>query len=698
MKKALFLLLFFHSLLWGETVLITVKDTQEKPIPFVLIKGEGTTQTTDKNGKAKVFAEDENTVFTLKRLGYKDQQKSFIDMQTNPVITMQKEAVYTEEYTVSARATQPAYRATSASLSIDLVQQEKSYISAEDLLKDFPEISLKGVRLAGEQQTVSLGGHHGRHTIIMLDNIVLNPAGQPVDLSSIPASQLVSIEVVKNNASVDTGSGGIAGMIVLHTKKDTQSKQFNHSVTTGSFGAIKNNMSLDLHKNNIGLNLNISQLHTDNDFKYKYRGESLSRKNNKKDILYVSQDLHYYGDKHHLQYSFHFSEFRKDLPGPVNRLSLYEGAFQSGNSAHNSLHFTFPQVDLQAYHIANISRYENTKAPSQMFYAKEENIHSFKGVKGAWKKDFGVWTLSAGAEIKGEQYQLKDKLNERNSIPETYQTTVSAFTAQKLKYDFGFWDTEIIGSLRTDHSTKFETNTSKRAEWNSTIYTAIPLAIKANYGTSYTIPSFYDIHWKGDSQTSGNPDLLPENSRGWRIECVTESNPAVGAAYWHNRTENLIYWNRSITGWKPFNLAKAEIDNTELNLKYRFLQNQNISVNYTETNARNKTPGANYDKYIVYTPKTYLSAKLDTNIGFLYQTFVYTAQGKQYSTPDQLIPAMRGYELWDTQTRVKFSLSGLEINAVLSVYNWANKLYENYDYVPEPGRHWEGQIGLKKEF
>jgi len=692
--KIIFLYIFLISILQAEIINIKITDENENPIANVLIENEIQNIVANNFGRASISLERDEIVYTFSRIGYKSQRKTFGELRTNSHIIMQIELLESVEFIVKDTYLPMPFRASSENSKIDLSDTRKIYITVEDIFRDQPQISIKGIRLAGEQQIVSLGGHQGRHTIIMLDNIILNPSGQAVDLSSIPASQISYIEIVKNNISVDTGSGGIAGMIILHTKRTDNINQVHYSHGIGSYGSAKNNISINYFQKNIKLILYASHLDADNNFKYKYREEVYERKFNKKNIKNFSSEIQYYNNFFHFTYDFKFQDFYKELPGPINNIRWYEEAFQEGNTFYNGVLFSMKDLNFLISKKTSHSTYNNTKAPISIFYAIDENIHSVQTIKIDFMKEIGIWRPSIGGEIKDELYQINDKLYNRNFLPKTKQTTSSVFSSQKLWLDYDNYSPEIIGSIRIDENTKFKTNTCWRWEFNHAFYSNFPFKIKSSIGTSYNIPSFYDLYWKGDSQTTGNPNLKLEESFGWRVEGYTDTNPLVGLAKWNNRTNNLIYWTRSNTGWKPSNLTKAEIDNMEVFGRY-VINGQTINVVYTKTDARNKSEGIFYNKYIVYTPEWKINAQLSINIKCLNQVFSYTAQGKQWSTHDQLIPPLKKYEIYDTQSSIKFRLWKLDTTIIFNLYNIFDIKYSNFDYVPEPGRTWETQLTLK---
>jgi len=719
-KKVYFVfLLFWIQVIYAINIYIV--DSAGVHVPFVVVQSDFYTTLADSLGIVSLDNLFPNTssiensfqkhTVSFSRLGFQSIQATIDSLIQNPTVIMQKAPIQIDEFVVSSGYQISPFRMSTATRKVNIENLNRHYSSIEDVLNDVQNIYIRGIKLSGERQTVSLGGHHSRHTIIMLDNIVLNPSGQAVDLSSIPFSEIESIEIVNNNVSVETGSGGIAGMLILHTKKNSRLNQISSTNSIGSFGSIKQNVGLKLWLENIGFSFNVSVLNANNDFDYKYRDQIKQRNFNKKSVLNISSDLQYQIDNYDIKYSLYYQKFHNQLPGPINQEMVYLKAFQEGDTTHQVLSFltkfkvfSFPVFfETHGYQIDTKSTYDNTKAPLSFYHAKNENSQIIQGLKSGIKNEFLVsgfdLVTNFGAEYKKEIFMISN-LKFAPVAPEyqmkidgqRYSTqTSSLFVSKAISKDFYLWKNELIGSYRYDKSSHFREYNSWRTEFNNYFFTYFPFQIKSSLGNAYMLPSFFELYWKGDSQTEGNPDLLPERSLGYRIECVLETNPSLGVAKWTNSVDNLIFWNRSVLGWKPLNLQSAEIDSWEIFGKYVLFKKQGLSFNYNRVVAKDKT----IDKYLVWTPSFHWDVQLNVRIAAFSQDIIFFAQGKQWTTPDQLIPPLKGYETWSTKSSIDFRLSDINASLSLFVYNLLDKRFENYPYLPEPGRHWEMQISFR---
>ena len=72
----------------------------------------------------------------------------------------------------------------------------------------------------GSFSSMSLRGASSNQVMIFLDGIPLNDAsGSAVDLSSIPSSEISSIEIYRGNTPATLGKGGIGGAVNIKTLK-----------------------------------------------------------------------------------------------------------------------------------------------------------------------------------------------------------------------------------------------------------------------------------------------------------------------------------------------------------------------------------------------------------------------------------------------------------------------------------------------
>jgi len=181
-------------------------------------------------------------------------------------------------------------------------------IGGFDLSSDDPELEIRFHKIgykdrvlpfndiAGEKKTVSLLGNKTRHTLILMDGIPLNAAGQEFDLSSIPAEIIDKVEIIKNNAGAYGGAGAIGGIVNVITKKKVgklnpkDKFKVRNSIDLGSFGFNSEKIAVEFLSKKYQITGTFSRMFARNDYEFENsfafneEDKIQKRKNNRKSL------------------------------------------------------------------------------------------------------------------------------------------------------------------------------------------------------------------------------------------------------------------------------------------------------------------------------------------------------------------------------------------------------------------------------
>ena len=98
------------------------------------------------------------------------------------------------------------------------------------------------------------------------------------------------------------------------------------------------------------------------------------------------------------------------------------------------------------------------------------------------------------------------------------------------------------GSIRHDFNSKFEDATTYRVQGGYRLSTGTRL--HAAWGTAVKEPGFYELYGYVDGRYIGNPDLKPEESKGWEVgvdQRFAQGRATIGATYFKSRlTDEII--------------------------------------------------------------------------------------------------------------------------------------------------------------
>lgn len=711
MKRLLCLLLCLATVaLFAESRLVKGKivDSRGKPISTVLVSDGKQYKYSSETGEYKIVTEGDSLSFS--RMGFKSRKIAV--SKIGDTVVLEAEALLLPKVVVSESAWN-VYSAPADRVALP-IDPDRHYYSALEAVGSTPSLHSRDVRLPGESQSVSILGNLPRHSLIVVDGVALNPGGESYDLSLIDPQNIESIELIKNNASVYGGGSAIGGILNIRTRqgKSSGGSDFSLASEIGSFGYAKNSLSFGAAIKNWELRLGSSHLNTDNNFKYKmpewWSSDSLMiRENNARRQNSLSASLAYRLGNSRLNLQSDYVFFHRQLPGTVNFTELYRHAFLDGHTNRNSLGIsaTLGKIngDILAWLNQDAALYDNTRAPLPVFRSSYRQKLLNTGIRGSLGTNFTLregLSLNAGsaAELGFERYRNQNLINPANDLD--HSDNFANFSLKSgLQQDFGLWIADAAGALRIDH-TRGKGNPSWRLEGSLKHIGMMESTLGATLGSSFALPSPYDLYWKGDSQAIGNPDLSSERSRGWQLWIQNRFGGFRLRGTWHsNEIDSLIQWRQvQMFGnvWKPMNVGKAWVRNLELEAGLETWDWLDLSASMLFTKALDlSSHPAESAPCLMYTPDLSYGIKLGVNWNILRFWSQYSHTGKQFTTPDNLVAPLAAHSLLDCGISTEFKIQGWSFSPHFSVRNVLNKSYSIYAYVPQPGISFQGGISLK---
>ena len=696
--------------LTAESYLIqaVIVDPKEHPVSEVVIS-DGS-KTVFSNEKGYFLINTSADTLTFHRLGFQEKKLS--------VKYIGKKVILTPDPVVLPRITVSdiAWNIVSPppdkiSLPID---PDRHYYSAGEVLTTNPAIHSNDVSLPGESQNISILGNLSRHSLIILDGVPLNPDGSSFDLSLLDPNNIESVDIIKNNVSVYGGSSAIGGIVMISTKKGLKQtgKQFSISTELGSFGYAQNSLSFTFNQPSTIFRINLSNLSTDNDFRYKvpewWSPDSTAiRSNNAKHQNSLAASYTRLNKKSHFSFQTEYLSFMRQLPGTVNFTEIYKNASLSGWANRNRFNLNAPLFsgELGTLIWLNLDQttYDNTKAPLPVYLSHYKQSLLNSGIHGSYGQNSSITpelslNTSLSAEAGYNSYQNNNLLNSANNIDFSSRFANSILKTE-LKIDKGEFIWSNSGAIRYD-LTEQENEFTWRLESSLQSLGYIETTIGGTLGTSFALPSPYDLYWKGDSQALGNPDLKSEHSQGWQIWMSNQWNKLyLKSAFHKNDIENLIQWRQiQMWGnvWKPLNIGKARIKNVEIEAGWQPWEWLNLSTSALFTSAKDiSNQNEEAAPYLVYIPGRNYSLKMELNWKKLKFWSDYHYSGKQYTTPDNLTEPFPGYSLLNLGLNYSMFIQGWNVSPFVTIRNALNKQYEIYAYVPQPGIAFYGGVSLQ---
>jgi outer membrane cobalamin receptor len=698
----LLILILVSTCLSALRISARITDTEGKPLEDVLISDGRMAVFSYPDGSFNFEAQTDSLSFS--RLGFErkilnlNAIHSTVILEAKPIILSTVRV--TEHYepgfgSALDKTILSPDSATPASGAAELLMQESA-------------IHTSGTHLLGEDQTLSLLGNLDRHTLIILDGVPLNPHGRAVDLANLPLDSIKRIEIVKGNASLYGGASAIGGIVYLYTDDVSTAHpvKLEQESAYGSFNQLQNRLAYDQLSPVFSFKVALNRLSSDNDFTYKPRpwwnlSGKLTRHNNRKEQQSTTLEMSSALGKANLRYWLDAEQFYRQLPGPVNFLDIYKNAYLTGQSLHHNSTLGWQakrfSEDLIFWQHDDGTEYNNNNAENPVYPTHYRQEHTALGVKHHAEYSYAFLKPALEWELSRQSYELNDLLYPSLSIKNTSRIQKSLAFQTRAENDFSVYTNQFQAGLRWDKVTDFESFYSWRLEEVLTRDGLIQIKAGGYFGSSFSLPSFYDLYWKGDAQSLGNPDLEPETSLGWNAWTqISYASYSFKAAYYSSEVKKLIQWRQTYlygTVWKPVNIGKASIRNWEFSAKANPLAWFKLESSLTLTSAKDEDLHAN----LTYTPE----AKWNTGITLSRSGFSLVLEhnytGRQWSTPDNLIDPIPSLKLFNASLGYSRTFGKFNGQLSFSLNNLFDRQYEIYAYVPQPGFNWMSSLALKYE-
>ncbi len=702
----LFIKLSFMFLLFTtvdlSAIVIKIVDQDNSAISGVYVILPGKIMFSNTKGEFDTGSLPLNSTIKLHKIGFKDSEFVLSQLTKTRKIIMERQLLKMSSISVKGEQDNTSFKAVSTRKII--YPTETSGTDLASVLASESSVEIRGNNLLGEKKTISLLGNLSRHTLVMLDGISLNQSGKEFDLSSIPLEIIDNIEIIKGSGSALAGSGSMAGIVNLNTKKASGLNTLKSISKAGSFGLWSEAINYSYANNSFHSFLNIAKSSAQNDFEYKdvFDNKTKTREFNDKTIEDFNLSLNYISF-FDLSWKTDYQQANKSVPGPLNYALVYNGNISTEYHSKNVLSLSKKNDGLSfkfsAYSLKDNTLYDNTKSTIPFYQTKSKYITKILGIKSGF--EFLVYPAMVPMlemEYKKESFSTANILSPQFSMQPVYRKTSAVSGNLKLSQSLNLYELKQNSSYRYELTNDFKSVSTFRIEGSILKRGFYDTEIGGGYGTGYTLPSLLNLYWKGDNQTEGNPLLKTEKSSTYFLSAkINYSLSGLLFYYYDSSLEDLIYWYRSGNAWKPGNIADARITNYEVSFLFDELKYLSIHTNFTRNIALNKTtePGDLYNKKLTYTPAYGLTVKANTKFKTLNGYINYNEIGEQYNTPDQLNDPIGKSSKVDVGVNLKFPIKKILFTLSCDFYNLTNQRTEVHDYYPQPGFYWMTNLNIE---
>lgn len=648
---------------------------------------------TDRNGDFS-FDKIEAGKLIFSRIGYKNRELKLHSGKEFLLITMEPETIELPGIVVKGE-------------KVNSISDKASNLEVMDFGSNFSNKFLKKLEAnsgifikenaAGEKQ-ITLNGCDENQIAIMVDGEKINNSAFEHPLNHIPVSLIDKIEIAKGSNSVLAGSsaiGGVINFILKNPKADRNRHTF--SCGFGSWDNYSGNYQGAFYKNKIKMLLNLHAETARNNFTYynEIEEKEMRRSNNEYTSSSVQLKLNHPLHKNVNQMlSFFTQKAEKGTPGQTTDYMYYQKAKTRSKLSrfHSKTIFdlSYSLIKLNLNLQDQTSHYENKDA--DIFHKYDsKNRTKLLSAKTEWEYSKNNFSHNAGIKFRYESYKFDNLLDEsrEESIPLKIRRTLSFMNNCILNIPNSRINFSLNPGLRYDYVMDEENIFSADLGLTLEPKKADNIILLLKAGSSYRLPQFTSLFWKGDSRVQGNPELKVERARSAESKLIWQKNSQqISLEAFINEIDNLIYWHRSALGiWKPDNLAAAEISGITTKLQFKLWDNLKISSNFTRLYPLNKTKKSDhYNNYLIYKPLY----KWVNNIQLLYKNvnlyFISNTTGKQYVNFDNQV-FLNGYNTCDIGGSFHFKPFQKTVSSInLSITNLFSESYQTYRNIPAAGR------------
>jgi vitamin B12 transporter len=394
--------------------------------------------------------------------------------------------------------------------------ERRQTASLSEILRAAPGVAVSRSGPTGAQTQLRIRGGESNHVLVFIDGIRANDPAQnsEFNFAHLLNTDLASVEVIRGPQSALWGSDALSGVINISTRGREQGGSGEVFAEGGSNGWQHYGVSAGYGSDRLQTAFSISDLETD--------GENISRQGDEEDGYEnttangtASLSL---GDFLRLEGSLRYVDATNDFDGidfgtglPADSADRTETEQLYGRIAAQ---VTTPgarwrhSVALALTDIDNDNRTENAFAPNGFDHYRSDAEVTVLTLQSSYDLLDGH-TLTGAFEHIEEDFKQRGPVGFGDPNRDESMDTDSVIVEYRARLN---GTTSLLASLRHDDNSEFNDKTTGRlsASWRPLSTTTLRTA----WGTGIKNPTFTE-RFGFFTDFIGNPDLKPEESRGW---------------------------------------------------------------------------------------------------------------------------------------------------------------------------------------
>lgn len=443
----------------------------------------------------------------------------------------------------------------------------------------------------GGLTSVFMRGTNSNHVKVLIDGIEVNDPSTPnrsFDFGQMLTTDIERIEVLRGPQSGLYGANALGGVISITSKRGEGPPKLTASAEAGSYGTFNQSVGLSGGNDRFDYAFNVSHFRSDSTPVTPPNLVPAGRRRNPNSYdnwsysarlgarLTDTLSVNWVGRYIDGQLLFTGDSGFPSRPDAYRSSQNYRQAFTRGEIVWDPFEGRFVNRFGVAY--SNQDRSDRTLTAANILGLPRENLG--ERTKYDWRGDLKLTqsqTLVMGLQYESERFDTSAKTVSNGNK--------SAFVELQSNWTDRFF---TVANIRYDNDDKFGGHTTYRIA-PVFIVPGTDTKLKASYGTGFKAPTLSERF--SDSRPAfnfyGNPDLKPEESRGWDVgfeQPLLNGQVNVGATWFHNDIENLIVTNAARTSYA--NIGKATTQGLESFVALELSPQFKVRADYTFTLAR----------------------------------------------------------------------------------------------------------------
>ncbi len=447
-------------------------------------------------------------------------------------------------YVTAARIALPADQATSSVtlLDADLLEARGASFAA-DALRAVPGLAVSRSGAPGSLTQIRARGAEANHVLVLIDGVeASNPFTGEADFSHYAFDDLASIEVARGEQSALWGADAIGGVIRLSSRRPETRFDVGARIEGGSFDTRRLSLQAGAEFGDHWLSGSVSDYQSDGIDVSGLGGERDGYANT---VLALSggyqlgADWRLEGTARRIASESDYDS-DTDFDGRLNNVDLRT----DGETVLARVALLGDQQwgDVRLSHEAALQLTDDASrslsAGTQNSRALGQRLQAHYEVTGHWET--GPYQHRLTGLVEHDRDRLKSFSSAGAGSNQTRRLEADA-----LAFDYGLsrGAFDVTASARHDVHSLFADSTTWRigAGW---AFGDIGGRIRANFGEAVKNPGVYELFGFFPDFFMGNPNLAPEESKGWEIawdQSLLDGAASLSLVYFSSELENEIY-------------------------------------------------------------------------------------------------------------------------------------------------------------